>query len=534
MLTSLNFNNEIDKKNNVNNVNNEIKKEEKKYDVQLIVRNVYTHIICDSFIMMELQQVFSYVEEDFEKTRDRKVEWWLKQNNPKKAKEAAEWDGVHSLIENGKIGTGLLEDLIMFLMHRKYVYEITDKRGYNPLSSVTFQKKQEIILMERQEEAMESIRKNDYRGVINASVSFGKTHLGLYIAMELSRVTVIIATKKEIISQWKDRIEEIFLVNTYKLGTANAYSFANNFGDDIILLCTPRLISMAIDKNNKLYHTDRYVRIRNIIDKTATVIYDEVHHASSSSSIDALSSLDSPYRIGLSGTVNMRSDNSDYKYLSLIGNVIHTFSVSELIGRNQGKKVVVKPIVMRYDRVFLSQVRVQSEDWNDFYTNFIVENRDRNNIIISLIMDELDKGSHILVLVDRIAHANLLVAGFSPDIVITTNSKESVKIREEKFKRFRNGNIRCLICTFSIAGEGFDVPSLNTLIFAGGKSEIKIRQAIGRIMRKSDTDIATLYDFADPITPFMSHFLKRLEVYMSETAFEIDTTGLPFWITQRL
>lgn len=504
-----------------------------KKTITLVVRNITTYIICDAFVMTELSGAFSYVEEDYENTRDRKVEWWLRQNNPEKARKAAEWDGSHSLIKGGVLGTGLVEDLIMYLLEKKYVFNIENKMEKNGKNFI-FQHKIPIVLRERQEEAMEAMREADFRGIVNASVSFGKTHLGLYTMSELNKITVILSTKKEIIQQWKKRIEEIFMLTSTRLGSANGYIFTNDSGEVGVLLCTPTLIHMAEDKHSKAYSTSRYEKIREIINKTGFVIYDEAHHASSQTSMSSLNAIHAYYRIGLSGTVNMRSDSSDYYYLASFGNIIYSFTVSDLVRKGEGKKVIVKPIVIKYDRVFLSQVSIQSEEWSDFHTNFIVENRDRNAAITNIIMKELTNGSHILVLVDRINHGSLLATGFPSEHVTTSSSKDSKSLRDEKFMRFRKGEIKCMICTFDLAGEGFDVPSLNVLIIAGGKSEIKIRQAVGRIMRKSDREFATLYDFVDPISPFQSHFLKRLEVYKSETAFEIETDGLPFWVTRYL
>lgn len=506
-------------------------KDDKK--IVLVVRNVKTYILCNAFIMTELSSAFSYVEEDFENKRDRKVEWWLKQNNPEKARKAAEWDGSHTLIKGGAIGSGLVEDLIMYLLEKEYAFTIENKMG-DIGKDFIFQHKIPIVLRERQEEAMVAIRKANFRGIVDASVSFGKTHLGLYTMSELSKVTVILSTKKEIIQQWKKRIEEIFMLTSSKLGSANGYVFSNDEGEVGVLLCTPTLLHMVQNKNQKSYDSLRYKRIREIVNRAGFVLYDEVHHASSLTSISAIEKVNAYYRIGLSGTVNMRSDNSDYYYLATFGNVIHSFTVSDLVGKGEGKKVIVKPVVIKYDRVFLSQISIQSEDWNDFHTNFIVENPDRNAAITNIIMREIANDSHILVLVDRINHGRLLASGFPADHVTTSSSKDKKSVRNEKFELFREGKIKCMICTFDLAGEGFDVPSLNVLIIAGGKSEIKIRQAAGRIMRKSEHETATLYDFVDPIAPFQTHFLKRLEVYKSESAFEIETEDLPFWVTRYL
>jgi superfamily II DNA or RNA helicase len=67
--------------------------------------------------------------------------------------------------------------------------------------------------------------------------------------------------------------------------------------------------------------------------------------------------------------------------------------------------------------------------------------------------------------------------------------------------------------TFSQAHEGLDIPSLDTIILATPKSDIK--QSIGRILRetvgkKNDPHI---YDICDHWSILFSMFVKRKKVY---------------------
>jgi len=81
---------------------------------------------------------------------------------------------------------------------------------------------------------------------------------------------------------------------------------------------------------------------------------------------------------------------------------------------------------------------------------------------------------------------------------------------------------------------GVSIKRLDNLILASGsKSEVRILQSIGRVLRKgNNADEATLYDIADDITHgaytnyTLDHFKKRIEIYSSEQfpfkVFNID------------
>ncbi|MBU0959833.1 MAG: hypothetical protein KKB31_07840 [Nanoarchaeota archaeon] len=73
----------------------------------------------------------------------------------------------------------------------------------------------------------------------------------------------------------------------------------------------------------------------------------------------------------------------------------------------------------------------------------------------------------------------------------------------------------CVIAT-TIWCEGIDIPSLDCVInAAGGKSEIRTLQVIGRGLRKTDTkDTVIIVDIFDPHSHHLiRHFGERLDLY---------------------
>jgi superfamily II DNA or RNA helicase len=75
----------------------------------------------------------------------------------------------------------------------------------------------------------------------------------------------------------------------------------------------------------------------------------------------------------------------------------------------------------------------------------------------------------------------------------------SKKYVQEQVQRYNDGEITVLVATYSLLGEGFDVPFLNrAFITSPFRAEAKAEQLIGRIQRthpgKKD---AIVYDYVD-------------------------------------
>jgi len=89
------------------------------------------------------------------------------------------------------------------------------------------------------------------------------------------------------------------------------------------------------------------------------------------------------------------------------------------------------------------------------------------------------------------------------------------KKRAEIMKRLKAGKIKVIISTYGLFSTGIDFPSLEVLFLAGPiKSEIKIRQSAGRLMRKAmGKTSAAIIDFHDHKVDLLhSQFLKRKRI----------------------
>ena len=93
-----------------------------------------------------------------------------------------------------------------------------------------------------------------------------------------------------------------------------------------------------------------------------------------------------------------------------------------------------------------------------------------------------------------------------------------------------------ILGTFSMASEGMDIPTLDSIILASPKSNIV--QPIGRILRKQHTERpALVYDIVDNFSHFSRQGIKRRRFYKkckylivtSTVQDTVDKTGLDLY-----
>jgi superfamily II DNA or RNA helicase len=142
--------------------------------------------------------------------------------------------------------------------------------------------------------------------------------------------------------------------------------------------------------------------------------------------------------------------------------------------------------------------------------NKVVESKERNEFLLKILKDVYNETERqILVLTDRIEHTKVLFE-------MLGDKQESAGILTSKITSEERTKLtltkRILIATYQMCKEGFDVPSLNTLLMATSRPDID--QIVGRILRiekdKRKVDPLIL-DVVDPT--FRNQFQARLGLY---------------------
>jgi superfamily II DNA or RNA helicase len=155
--------------------------------------------------------------------------------------------------------------------------------------------------------------------------------------------------------------------------------------------------------------------------------------------------------------------------------------------------------------------------------NKLADCEDRTRWLCRIIEDIQDEGRQVLVLSDRVQHCQDILNGL-PDGLREASCILSQKVASSQRTEFCSTKT-VLIATYSMCKEGFDVPTLNTLVMATPRPDID--QIVGRILRveKSKRTVHPLIvDIVDP--QFRRQFGARNSLYKKRN-YTIMKMALP-------
>ena len=341
------------------------------------------------------------------------------------------------------------------------------------------------------------------RGVLKAPTGSGKTILALGIVSCFYQVSLKLLDSPRI----------LYLAHTVSICGQVATEF-EKYGYEV-----GRVFGGKVELNKQITIATRQSLIKQEIDVLEEiwgpwkiVILDEVHHLSSFKGqyADIFMNLFASIRIGLTATMP-DAEESKMAVEGFIGPMINELSIQEA-----GKLDILATPKIKLLKVPGRTVSLTK--YQDIYQSEIVENRNRNRLLLEVVKEKMARGETILILVTKIEHGEIIQRMakrlFEIDISYLHGSSESEE-RELVKSELINKKTQCVIAT-AIWKEGVNIPTLDCVINAcGGKSEIATLQAIGRGLRKTDEkDTVEIVDFLDTAKYLAEHTIRRLHIYV--------------------
>jgi len=327
-------------------------------------------------------------------------------------------------------------------------------------------------------------------GIISLHTGGGKTVCALYIASRLRVPALVIVHNTFLRDQWEDRIKS-FLPKA-RIGRVQAD--VCEVADRDVVIVMLQTLSM------KELNADLFRPI-------GLVIVDECHHIASEVFVQALPKITSKYMLGLSATPD-RKDKLMYVINWFLGPMIYKSDTGDSVDTKVSVEVFE---YVNHDTTF-NEIVLSSSGFVSvpIMVNKLAECEDRTKWLCGIIEDICEEGRQVLVLSDRVQHCKDLLDGLSEPIretacILSQNVKSSQRTEFCESKKI-------LIATYSMCKEGFDVPTLNTLVMATPRPDID--QIVGRILRveKSKRTVHPLIiDIVDP--QFRRQFGARNTLY---------------------
>jgi len=423
------------------------------------------------------------------------------------------WDGKVSFFQlGGSTYVNLLPEIIPILEELNYDIELDDQREYR--TTFEFESMQEdsfaeILWPTGHPQAGDPILLRDYQvEIINnflanpqclqeIATGAGKTIMTAALSHAVTpygRSIVIVPNKSLVTQTEKDYINLGLDVGVF-------FGDRKEFGRTHTI-CTWQSLNVLL-KNTKNDRAE--ISITEFLEDVVCVIVDEVHMAKADALKTLLTGVMSkvPIRWGLTGTI----PKEDFEFQALhisIGPVISKLAAAEL----QDLGVLAQchdNIVQLVDHV--QYTNYQSE------LKYLLEESGRLDIMASVIR-EVNNTGNTLVLVDRIAAGQELVARLGDRAVFVSGATKA-KDRQDEYDEVAEATDKIIVATYGVAAVGINIPRIfNLVLIEPGKSFVRVIQSIGRGIRKAeDKDFVQIWDITSTCKFAKRHLTKRKTYY---------------------
>ena len=321
-----------------------------------------------------------------------------------------------------------------------------------------------------QQKAVEDILRRHF-GVLVATTGSGKTVIALEIIAQRCQPTLILVHSRELMYQWEERVRQFLGIEAGLIGDSKF---------DI------KPLSIAI------VNTARK-RLDTLTPCFGHLIVDECHRVPATLFTEVVKRFDSYFMLGLSATAYRREDGLTRLIYLFMGERAHQVNSKELTATG----AVLKPEFIQkttdYKYVFRGNYQA--------LMNSLTKNEMRSQQIVDDIYAESMKTEGIILVVsDRVAHCRKLgdmLAGKGLKVSVLTG-KQTMAERSEIVESVHCGEIKVLISTLQLVGEGFDAAGLSTLFLTTPiKFTGRLQQVIGRIRRPASGKHPKVIDYVD-------------------------------------
>jgi superfamily II DNA or RNA helicase len=385
---------------------------------------------------------------------------------------------------------GYIRHLISMCKHYEIPYAIEDCR--RSLTEVDFEFMGQLKPF--QSNAAHIMLKKEF-GTLSAATGSGKTVIALYMISKRRQPALIVVHTKELAFQWIERIESFLGISEKDVGLIGAGK--HRVGKQITVSLVQSLYKCAEEVSKAIGH----------------IVVDECHRTPSRTFTDAVSEFDSRFMLGLSATPWRRDKLSKLIFWHL-GDVQHEVDKKDLITRGD---VLSADVVLKY---------TEFEPFYDPINEYpkmlaeLVSDDKRNRMIAEDVAAEVKKFTGVcLVLSDRKGHCETLQALLRYRYKVFSElltGDLSAEQRRKVVDKLNEGQVKVLIATGQLIGEGFDCRDLSTLFLATPiKFDGRLLQYLGRVLRTAPGKArAKVYDYVDSrVGPLKAAAKARQKVY---------------------
>ena len=434
------------------------------------------------------------------------------------------WDGRHRLFsKNHYFPIGLLSLALDIFKKYNLPYVIQDNREAISYGEPLKESSHNFEFRDYQEAALKTALQKG-SGILKIATGAGKTQIITKLVGNLNIKTVVYVIGIELLYQMRDTFKAIYPdlevgiigdghCDIKKITIATIWSAATAFDQKVKLLDSDLT---TYSKSKDKLSNDKKIQIRELVNSAEMIVVDECQFCSTETfQLLHKESKAAKHRFLFSATPK-RDDGATILVESIGGPIIYDLPASLLIEKGW----LIPPKIYFLD---IPPKRGIGKNYQEVYKNYIVDNDERNEIIVKSAKKLVRDNRKVLILVTNLQHGKQLLTLLDKDLrVFSLDGSNKTEDRLQAIRDMKNGKLDVLIAS-KIFDQGIDIPDLDALILAGsGKSSGRALQRIGRVIRKApNKKDAIVIDFIDNCKYLKEHSQIRNKIYSSEPNFKI-------------
>ena len=408
---------------------------------------------------------------------------------------------------------GCMEEVTRLLAALKVIPRLRDERCQGIPMELNFCGQ----LRPDQEEAAKAMLAHE-TGVLAATTAFGKTVLAAWLIAKRGANTLVLVHRQQLLEQWVDRLASFLDVSTKSIGRLGGGRKKLTGHLDVAIIQSLVRKGTVDDRVGDYGH----------------LIVDECHHLSAHSFELVARRAKARFVTGLSATVTRKDGHHPIIFMQC-GPVRHRVDAKTQAARCPfSHHVFVRPTGHRDNSEPAIDPRMEFQR----LTEALARDPARNRMICSDVVATVNEGRCPLVLTERTEHLLTLAGMLSSEVANVVALQGGMRRKDlieslAGLEQSPSPQGRVIIATGRFVGEGFDVPTLDTLFLTLPVSwRGTIAQYAGRLHRlhegKSEVRI---FDYADLDIPMLSRmFDRRCQGYESiGYTILLPASAVPGW-----
>lgn len=360
-------------------------------------------------------------------------------------------------------------------------------------------------LRPEQAEALRALEPHD-QGVLVAPPGAGKTAIACALIARRRCPTAVVVHRAELVAQWRQRLTQFLDIGEREIGQLGGGRRKRKGRIDIVML-------------QSLSHRGADPTILN---EYGLIVIDECHALGAPAAAAAVGRIEARHWLGLTATP-YRAGQLDDLITMQCGPIRHQMVLAAPADTGS-RQLIVHETTFTTQEDGLDGASIQA-----MYGE-IAADPVRNAGIVSHVIGAYAQGRTCLVLSNRIEHVHALASALRDAGAVVHTLHGQMKPKERRSVRERLGAVQeapfILLAIDKIAGEGLDLPALDTLfltMFLTMPVSFKgrIEQQLGRVTRSASQTAqqVEVHDHHDRLVPLFDRMQRRRQRVMERQGF---------------